>query len=146
MQGLAMTLTTQAQLLRMPRATSQALMPTGSLAVSRAATLAVTPATAVTLDVTPAMAGETKVSIKLLACTVLYILCGIWLVDSWVQVAASIELFHIKMCWQWSALVASWSSGSGLLCSLINTKLFSVNYALGCYVLVCIASPPVSAA
>ena len=71
MQDLATTLTTQAQLLRMPRATSQALMPTGSLAVSRAVTLAVTPAMAVTLDVIPATAGATKVITKLLSCTVL---------------------------------------------------------------------------
>ena len=42
MQARAMAATTQAPLLRMPKATSQALMPTGSPATSRAGTLAVT--------------------------------------------------------------------------------------------------------
>ena len=48
MQELDMALTTLAQHLRMPRATFRELMPTESLAVSRAVTPAVTPAMAVT--------------------------------------------------------------------------------------------------
>ena len=53
--------TTQAPQLRTPRATSQALMPTGSLAMSRAVTLAVTHPTPAVSQATRAMAAATLV-------------------------------------------------------------------------------------
>ena len=60
LQAQGMAATTQAPQLRMPRATSQALTPTASLATSRAAILVVTHPTLAPAQATRAMAATTQ--------------------------------------------------------------------------------------